>query len=424
MATWRGIKSLVHDTVDVTVELVREGHVSASRSIHRVADHGGEIGSAVKGIEDVRLSATSTILDGIQLINRAVEKVMDYGLDLAIEPAQEDPSIPIEMSSKVQGSGRWFADAALGLLNVAVGDHLDTKDNALALDMRMRHLDGYLSLSRESLREQLVDATGHIAIFVHGAGTTEWSWCLGAERYYGDPKTNFGKLLAQDAKMTPLFVRYNTGRHISDNGLRLAQMLEQLLSEYPVEVQSISLFGHSMGGLVVRSACLQAERAGLSWTEHVKRIFYLGSPQKGAPLARFGHALTNTLWTIDLPATRIISKVLDGRSEGLKDLRFGALEPDQWHAESVRTHDEVPLQSAQHVFISATVTQDPNHPVGQMIGDLLVQVPSALGPAPTSTHFPIESFHHGGVLHHELQTHPAVYAQILNLITQDDVLSD
>ncbi len=56
---------------------------------------------------------------------------------------------------------------------------------------------------------------------------------------------------------TPLYVRYNTGRHVSDNGASLDALPEGL-----PECDDIALVGHSMGGLVARSACHQGALRG------------------------------------------------------------------------------------------------------------------------------------------------------------------
>ena len=60
---------------------------------------------------------------------------------------------------------------------------------------------------------------------------------------------------SDDLGYTPVFVRFNTGRHISENGASLAALLDELVADWPVEVERIAIVGHSMGGLVARSAC-------------------------------------------------------------------------------------------------------------------------------------------------------------------------
>ena len=114
-------------------------------------------------------------------------------------------------------------------------------------------------------------------MFIHGLCETEDAWQLGAGR-----SVPYGDRLRGDLGYTPVYVRYNSGLHISVNGRRLARLLDELIGTWPVEVDEIALIGHSMGGLVARSACHYAG-AG-SWRDRVRHVFTLGSPHKGAPL--------------------------------------------------------------------------------------------------------------------------------------------
>ena len=68
-------------------------------------------------------------------------------------------------------------------------------------------------------------------MLVHGLMSTESIW-----RFPNDPSTTYGTLLADDHDVTVLSVRYNTGRHISTNGRELAQLLNHLVSVWPVRV--------------------------------------------------------------------------------------------------------------------------------------------------------------------------------------------
>src|ERR1044071_3645008 len=92
--------------------------------------------------------------------------------------------------------------------------------------------------------------------------------------------------LAHDLGYTPIYVRYNTGLHISTNGRLLATQLEQLASAWPVPLEEIVLLRPSMGGLVARSACHAGEVAGHTWRTRLRSLITLGSPHHGAPLER------------------------------------------------------------------------------------------------------------------------------------------
>ncbi len=396
----RGVKTLLHDAVQLTTELVREGIV--------LSTHG--------------------VLDTVQQVNRAVQVVTDAGLDLAEQlrassSAAQSSSVTVreaavEMRSDVTKTARWAADAALGVVNGVVGDHLHHSGNGLDLGMSFRVGDSYVTPTSEALRQALPNPSSKVALFVHGLAATEWSWCLSAETYHGEADVCFGKLLARDLGYTPVWLRYNSGRHVSENGRLLATELERFLLAYPATVTELVIIGHSMGGLLSRSACHYGTLAGLRWPTLVRHVFCLGSPHRGAPLEKLGNVLTHVLGAIALPATRIPARILAGRSAGIKDLRHGALLDEDWldrDPDALRSEGQQEVPLLAHVcyhFVSATVTQDPDHPVGRIVGDLLVRVPSSQGPVTHTSHFAVETLRFGGIMHHQLQNHRSVYEVI------------
>jgi triacylglycerol lipase len=136
-----------------------------------------------------------------------------------------------------------------------------------------------------------------------------------------------------------VYVRYKTGRHISKNGRELAARLQKLVSVWPVRVREIDLIGHSMGGLVIRSACHYGRnRAALPdrlrhrgpWPTKVRRVVLLGVPNRGANLEVIANLTSSALWSLPNPVTRLIGAGLDRRSEGIKDLRWGAVLDKDW----------------------------------------------------------------------------------------------
>ncbi len=413
---WRGFKSLVHEAVDAATDLVDLGHESTMRSVRRISDPIEPLRKPVRFVDGVRRFATRCVLNTIKGVNLAVEVVSDAGLTAAERVSGKPPAVESEeavpLLSDATRTSAWVGDAALGLVNGAVGDHLSQTCNGLDLSMVFRVNDRYVEPDRDALRAVAPDAHPRVALFVHGLGTTEWSWCLQAETYHGEPGVNFGSLLQRDLDFTPVFLRYNTGRRVSQNGRRLAAELRRFVDAYPVPIEDLTLIGHSMGGLVIRSACHYGELGEQSWTSHVRRVFCLGSPHRGAPLARLGHALTEGLDAIDLPATKIIARILTGRSAGIQDLRHGVVIDDDELLPDTVASDVTWLPDAEHYFVSGTVTDDPDHVVGRLVGDLLVRVPSATGPALKKSHFAIHTKRYGGVRHLQIQNHPAVYSQL------------
>ena len=150
-------------------------------------------------------------------------------------------------------------DDALAVVNGFFGDRLADQGSTLAIPMTLRSRTGALAPDRETLAGEFPEATGSIALFVHGLMSTESIW-----EFPGDPDTTYGNLLARDHGVTPIYVRYNTGQHISVNGRELAGLLHRLVSAWPVPVHDISLIGHSMGGLVIRSSCHYAPPATMA----------------------------------------------------------------------------------------------------------------------------------------------------------------
>jgi pimeloyl-ACP methyl ester carboxylesterase len=187
---------------------------------------------------------------------------------------------------------------------------------------------------------------------------------------------------------------------------------------WPVEVQSIAIVGHSMGGLVARSACHQAHEREQAWVRDVRHVISLGTPHLGAPLEQGAHYAAVALHR--LPETRMLSSLLRKRSAGIRDLRHGSLVDEDWRGrdpEALRAAacKEVPLLPwATHCFVSATVTRDARHPVGRLLGDILVLVPSATGRGRTRRiPFRDEHGHHVSATHHlALLNHPEVHARL------------
>ena len=194
------------------------------------------------------------------------------------------------------------------------GDALEADGSPLAQPMAIRVGGEPVRPGAAALADAFPEATSRVVVFVHGLMETEFSW--GATETYGTR-------LARELGYTPVYVRYNSGLHISRNGRCLSDLLEELVAAWPVEVERIALVGHSMGGLVARSACQRGTEAGASWVALVKQSVSLGTPHMGAPLEQAVHVLSAGLAA--LPETRPFASFLRRRSGGIRDLRQGSL---------------------------------------------------------------------------------------------------
>jgi hypothetical protein len=315
-----------------------------------------------------------------------------------------------------------LGNGVIGAVDALVGDRLAREGSDLAISMAVRHDHRDVNLVAGEVGVAFPRATPRLAVFVPGLGETEDAWKLHA----GDPPATYGSRLAADLGYTPVYLRYNTGLHISENGRLLASLLADLVVAWPTPVEGIVLVGHSMGGLVARSACHHAGppigggtgtgtggppgTGRRAWVDLVTHVVCLGSPHRGAPLEQ---AVSVLSWLLaGVPEARPVAGILNVRSSGIKDLRFGYLVDDDWAGVEAMgplsdNHHPVPLLAgARHAVVAATVTADPDHPVGRVLGDLLVRAVSARGEGADHTH-------HVGAAHHlALLNHPGVYEQL------------
>ena len=292
-------------------------------------------------------------------------------------------------------------EAVLAALNGVVGDYLAEMKSALAITMSLRH-EG--------------PARGKLLVLVHGSSMHDGQWLRGGHDH--------GAELAREHGYTPVYVHYNSGLHISTNGRELDVLLEELVSAWPVAVEEIVLLGHSMGGLVARSACHYAETHAethtdtpRAWRAKVTKLITIGTPHHGAPLERGGNWLGVLLGVsrYSKPLVRLAKL----RSAGVTDLRFGNVIDEHW-AGSDRfalgrdTRSEVPLPAnvACYALAGTTSLEGASNP----FGDGLVPVESALGrhrePHLTLAFPEANCFTVYGVSHLDLLSRPEVYAQL------------
>jgi pimeloyl-ACP methyl ester carboxylesterase len=325
--------------------------------------------------------------------------------------SRRDPGAGRPISATPRGA------TALAVLNGLIGDALEEAGSDLHEPMALRLGGRVVASDARSLAAAFPSARPRLVVFLHGLMETEHAWRLGG----GPP---YGARLERELGCTALDVRYNSGRHISRNGRSLAELLERVVAEWPVEVEQVALVGHSMGGLVARSACHEAAADGSEWVRRVRHVVSLGTPHTGAPLVQALHYAAHALQAV--PETRMFARLLRRRSAGIRDLRQGSLVDRDWKGrdpDALRAAAcaEVPLlEGATHCFVTATITRDERHPLGRLIGDALVLTPSASGRS-RARRIPFRAEHglHVGRAHHlALLNHPAVYERLREWLTQ------
>jgi pimeloyl-ACP methyl ester carboxylesterase len=305
-------------------------------------------------------------------------------------------------------------EQSLAILNGVLGDHLARTDNGLAITLSFVHEGAPLSMSRSAFARALPKARPKIVVLVHGLMCTEQIWKM-------RDGSDYGSLLERDFAVTPLYVRYNSGRAIVENGAALANLLEDLGNAYPETIDEMLLIGFSMGGLIIRSACHVAKQKRHAWLSRVKCAIYIGTPHRGSPIERAGRLLVRTLRIVPDPYTRLLADIGDLRSLGLQNLGDRDLEHED--AALPRTagtplcdqrHPVPLLPEIQHYLIAGALAKGPW--LALWFGDALVPLSSATadacGDVKTVILPPerVKIFH--AFAHMRLAHDPAVYAQI------------
>ena len=264
-------------------------------------------------------------------------------------------------------------EAITAALNGVLGDHLAATDNPLAIAMAFRRAGQALPLERRALRSRLVGATPKVVVLVHGLCMNDLQWRRADHDH--------GEALARELGYTPVYLHYNSGLSVSTNGRILAALMEQLYDGWPVPVERLVMIGHSMGGLVARSALHHGaliQRNALRWPTRLDDLVCLGTPHQGAPLERAGHGIDRLLGA--QPYAAPLARLGKVRSAGIHDLRQGNIVNVPTGQRG--THDAVPVPLPERTrchAIAASLGPPGSHLKGRLLGDGLVPVASALG---------------------------------------------
>ncbi|MGH8121511.1 MAG: esterase/lipase family protein [Rudaea sp.] len=298
---------------------------------------------------------------------RGVTRLVAGGIDVALA----------QLASRLGQSGESSGqrEAILAALNGVLGDHLAASANPLAIPMQLRSAGRALTLTKDGLAAAIPKPSGKILLLVHGLCMNDLQWRRNAHDH--------GAALAADGGYTPLYLHYNSGVHILSNGRAFAELIEKLLPVWPVPVRELVIIGHSMGGLVSRSACHYAQSVRHDWLRHLHKLVFLGTPHQGAPLERAGNWVDAILGKS--PYTAAFARLGKIRSAGITDLRHGSVLDADWidrdrFARGQRKPAFVPLpQGVQCYAIAASIAAKSSALRARILGDGLVPLSSALG---------------------------------------------
>jgi len=347
----RGGSRLAFDATSGLIDLVEKMHLTIQRAP-------GIVGAAPKG--NTR-GITGAVYGTIRGVTHALGRGVDAGLvPLAALLPESEPT-----------AGR---EAFAGVLNGVYGDHLVRSDNPLAIAMNLRSAGRPV----EAARMAQLDVTGKVLVLVHGLCMTDLQWTRNGHDH--------GAALARDGGYTALYLHYNSGLHVSTNGQAFADRLEDLVRRWPRRIEELVIVGHSMGGLLARSAYHYGRLAGHAWPGHLGKMVFLGTPHHGAPLERGGNWL-DFMMALS-PYSAPFTKLARMRSAGITDLRHGNLLDEDWSGQdrfalASDRRRPLPLPEGVACYAAAVTLGTRRGPISErLLGDGLVPLNSALGRHP------------------------------------------
>jgi pimeloyl-ACP methyl ester carboxylesterase len=297
---------------------------------------------------------------------RGVTKLVGGGLDAAL--SHLEPELAHLNSSDERA-------AIVSILNGVLGDHMTAHDNPLTIQMGFRREGKPLNLTPDALANAIPNPQGKVLILLHGHCMNELQWRRNGHDH--------GEVLAAANGYTPMYLRYNSGLHISKNGRAFADLLEEMVRAWPVPVEEICIVGYSMGGLVARSAFHYGTQAQHGWLQYVHKLMFVGTPHHGSMVERAGNMVDLALEVS--PYSEALSRLGKIRSAGTTDLRHGNLIDEDWEGRNRFAHAADQRQLSQlpagvHCYaIAAMIAKEHCEVRGKLFGDGLVPLKSALG---------------------------------------------
>lgn len=348
----RGASRLAIDATAGLTALVEAMH-------HTISKVPGVLGSPTRGRTG---GITGLVYGSVRGATRLVGGAIDIVLRELAPMLGEQSSSP----------GR---EAVIAALNGVLGDYLAATENPLAVTIQFRRDGRPLELDRHALAEALPQASGKILVLAHGLCMNDLQWTRNGHDH--------GAALARDLGYMPVYLHYNTGLHISTNGRLFSEQLEGLIEQWPVAVEEFVIVGHSMGGLLARSAHHYGMASGCRWPKRLDKLVFLGTPHQGSPLERGGNHVDMVLGLS--PYTAPFTRLGKIRSAGITDLRHGSLLDEDWDgrdrfARSRDHHRPLPLPEGVRCYAIAATTARKSEPLkARLLGDGLVPLASALG---------------------------------------------
>jgi pimeloyl-ACP methyl ester carboxylesterase len=351
MLALRGTSALAIQAVQSITDLVEEMHGAISGLALPLANRNAKP-RKTRGITGLMYRSVRGITGLVGWgMSRSLDVVQMPVVSKALAPAVRQLSAQLKLKSAAP-----YRETVRSAVNGVLGDTLAATANPLAIQMQFRQGGQALQASKNQ---------GKLLVLVHGLCMNDLQWLRDGHDH--------GAMLAKELGYEPIYLHYNTGRHIAENGADFSELLEATLNNWPVPITELVIIGHSMGGLVSRSACHHALNSKHAWVKQLSKLITLGTPHAGAPLERAGRGVDFLLGIS--PYSEPLAKLGLVRSAGIQDLYDGSVTLAGEHALWPKHTKLYTLAATKQKTTSAKRLMQP---LQRLLGDGLVPVKSAL----------------------------------------------
>ncbi len=128
----------------------------------------------------------------------------------------------------------------------------------------------------------------------------------------------------------PVYLRFNPGAHISDNGTKLLELLKVFLKNVTDARLKIDIVAYSQGGLILRSALFLAKQQNYDLSSKLRKVLFVSSPDGGSYIEKVGFWLGLGAEVLPVFPVQLIGYIGNQRSDAMKDLSHGIIREEDW----------------------------------------------------------------------------------------------
>ena len=308
-------------TADVSLQISKE-------VVHRTLIASGELLKLLSKIGFLPREWREGLLLGFDNLGKSAE-ITAENLEASIHATRHAFEIALESMDR-------FKDHSIDLIydNRYVSSVIGSAHNSKIIlsDIKMSfRKDGKDVSTDEILEDFFQSGKKKILLYVPGLFTDESLWKDNKIEIDGRTVVSRGiddHCIPDD--MHSVFIRFNHGKHISENGKDLLATIEYFLQKAPgTEIHIIS---YSLGCLVVRSLLYYArEKTSPIINENIKKVIFIASPDGGSYLEKAGFWLGFLLEKTPYLALQILGTIGNLRSDAIKDLSHGIIREEDWN---------------------------------------------------------------------------------------------